>query len=290
MKTVLVCALSLLAGVLPCHAQNANGADGKPLAFEVVSIRLSPPAKAMPQFGPTADGYHAIGLPVLVSILQAELPTGAGESAYFTNDRILNAPDWVRSERYDIEAKVPEADLAEWHKPGAQPAMMHAMLRAMLVERFKLTLHRETKESPVYTLVLAKGGPKMKDSNPDTPHPSGIAMPGGTVMVPDQNGQLLNFYGASMSSLALVLSNFAGRPVVDQTGLKGKYDFSLDRTTVMAARNEMGAAGAAPPPLAGDSAPSIFTAVQEQLGLKMVSGKSSVETLVLDHIEKPTGN
>jgi uncharacterized protein (TIGR03435 family) len=287
MKTAVACALLLLAGVLPAHAQTPNGADGKPLAFEVVSIRQSASGKQMPQFGPTANGYHAIGLPVLVSILQAELPTGAGESAYFTNDRILGAPDWVRSERYDIEAKVPEADLAEWHKTNAQPAMLHAMLRAMLVERFMLTLHRESKESPVYTLVLMKGGPKMKQTDPDTPHPTGIAMPGGTVMVPDQNGQLLNFYGASMSSLALVLSNFSGRPVIDQTGLTARYDFSLDRSAVMAMQMER--AGVPQPP-AGDSGLSIFTAVQEQLGLKMVSGKSTVETLVLDHIEKPTAN
>ncbi len=106
-------------------------------------------------------------------------------------------------------------------------------------------------------------------------------------MVPDQNGQLLNFYGASMSSLALVLSNFSGRPVIDQTGLTARYDFSLDRSAVMALQMER--AGVPQPP-AGDSGLSIFTAVQEQLGLKMVSGKSSVETLVLDHIEKPTAN
>jgi uncharacterized protein (TIGR03435 family) len=287
MKKALACALLVLAGATNSFAQSPAGADGKPLAFEVVSIRPSASGRQMPQFGPTADGYHAIGLPVLVTILQAELPNGAGDSAYFTNDRILGAPDWVRSDRYDIEAKVPEADLAAWHNPNAQPAMLHAMLRAMLVERFKLTLHRESKESPVYTLVVAKGGPKLKETNPDTPHPSGITMPGGSVMVPDQNGQMLNFYGASMSSLALVLSNFAGRAVMDQTGLKGRYDFSLNRTAVMSLKMDQ---SGMPAPPSSDPEQSIFTTVQEQLGLKMVSGKSSVESLVLDHIERPTGN
>ena len=249
----------------------------KAQAFEVASIRQNKTG-GTPHFGATADGYRMTNMPLLVAILTAYVPSSGGDAAYFTNDRIQGGPDWMRPENYDIEAKVAAADLAEWQKPAAQKAMLRALLQSLLAERCKLVVHREMKEIPVYALVVGKNGPKFKEAKPDEPHPGGMAMPGGAVLVPGNGGQTLNFYGATMVSLAQVLSNFAGRPVEDKTGLAGRYDFTFERVQPSGQDT------------AGDAGPSIFTAVQEQLGLRLEPAKGQVETLVVDRLERPSAN
>ena len=181
---------------------------------------------------------------------------GIGED----RDYALSAPDWLRFEKFDVVAKVP---------PDATREQMMLMLQNLLADRFKLKLHRETRQLSVYALVVGNNGSKLRDAAPGTPGQIGMS-PG-----------CITGHAAPMQALVDHLSNAAlqlGRPVIDQTGLRGNYDFTLEWTP-----------DNLPP---GDSnAPSLFTAVQEQLGLKLDARKAPVEIIVIDSAEKvPAGN
>ncbi len=259
-----------LAGEAPASETRPT----KTYAFDVVSIRQNKAGgQQTPQFGPTPNGYHASSLPILATILQAYVPL-TNQQGYYTMDRIKGAPDWVTADRYNLEAKVSDADLPEWQKPDAQKIMLPAMLQALLTDRTRLQIHRETKESTVFNLLANKSGVKFKETAPGAATPAGITLPGGGTLVPN-NGRKLEFYGATMTSLAQVLSNFVGYPVQDKTGLTGKYDFVLDR--------EEQPEGAPPNP-----GPPTYAV--DALGLHLDRSKSVVDTLVIDHIERPTEN
>jgi uncharacterized protein (TIGR03435 family) len=269
----------------------SSAAPAKALAFDVVSIRqnTSPmgPQMGPPVFGPTADGYRAVNVPLFIALLSAYEPT-AGNGALFTPDRIIGLPDWAQQDRYNIEAKVAQEDMAEWQKPSQQKAMLQAMLQALLVERCKIAVHRDNKDTSVYSLVVGKNGPKFKETNPADPVPDGVKLPGGAVLVQSRNG--MQIHGATMGLLASLLSSMGGgrpgsggRPIQDKTGLTGKYDLTLTMP-------EMG------PPPGGpggggqfDPTEMVFS-MAESIGLKLESTKASVETLVVDHIEKPSDN
>jgi uncharacterized protein (TIGR03435 family) len=229
-----------------------------------------------------------VGGPLLLPIITAYIPqTGA---AAFMGDQIKGLPDWVMRDAYDIDAKVSEEDMAEWQKPASQKTMLPVMMQSLLEDRFKLAVHREIKDAPVYLLTVGKGGPKFKETDPTVEHPDGIKLPWGGVVVASANGATL--YGTSMASLATLLSSFggqgAGRQIQDKTGLTGRYDITLKPPDM----------GPPPPPspgdaggaaLASDPTSMLFTLV-EGLGLKLESGKQPVETLVIDHIERPSEN
>jgi uncharacterized protein (TIGR03435 family) len=149
------------------------------------------------------------------------------------------------------------------------------MLQNLLADRFKLTLHRDKKDMTMWALAVGKNGPKMKAS-PDLSHPRVVTttMPGRT---------RITFTAQSLEQLAKELGNNLERPVADMTGLAGNYDFTLDYEPESA---RTGGPSAEP-----DAAPSLFTALQEQLGLKLEQSKAPIEVLVVDHIEKtPTEN
>src|ERR1035437_5459827 len=189
----------------------AAAKPGKPMAFDVVSIRqnLAAPTQQRngpPQFGPTADGYRMVGGPLLLPIITAYIPqTGA---AAFMPDQIKGLPDWVMRDAYDIDAKVSDEDMAEWQKPASQKTMLPAMMQSLLEDRFKLSVHREIKDAPVYLLTVGKGGPKFKQSDPTVEHPYGMKLPWGGILV--QSGSTATLYGTSMASLATILSSFGG--------------------------------------------------------------------------------
>lgn len=205
------------------------------------------------------------------------------------------------------------------------------MMQNLLIERFKLAVHREKKDLPVYELTVAKSGPKLKASagEADAPDPAGRGaappppprpgqMPrdadGFPQLPPGRRSMMIMMPGRarwrlvdeSMEQFSKSLQGMAGRPVNDSTGLTGKYDFELSFAPAAGGMGLMGRgpmiALPPPPPGAGgpggpdtsasdDSVPSIFTAVQDQLGLKLESKKGPVDTLVIDHIEKtPTEN
>lgn len=277
-------ALLLNAGMAIGQASSAQKETAPPraLAFGVVSIRqnMSPvdvKRAGPPQFGATPDGYRMTDMPLDIAIMTAFPSQSTG--AMFSPDDIAGFPDWAKREGYDIEAKVAEEDLPEWQNPALQPAMLRAMLQTMLAERCKIVVHHETRESVVYLLVIGKNGPKFKETDPGKAHPIGTTLPGGATIVPSSNA--LNLYGTSMNTLATLLSGMGkmGRPIQDRTGLTGRYDIVIPKPAAAAE-------GAGP---VSDSSDVVYSAL-EALGLKLQSGKSTVETLVVDHIERPTAN
>jgi uncharacterized protein (TIGR03435 family) len=178
---------------------------------------------------------------------------------------MLVGPDWLGSERFDIQATFP---------PATGQEQMRQMLQTLLRDRFKLALHRETKQLPMYALVVAKGGPKIH------------AVEDGQGRTSSRIGQL-DASKITMQKLADLLARMTGQPVIDSTGLTGVFDFKLewspDETQKLLPQGETA-------PAAG-SGPSIFSALQDQLGLKLESRKGPVEVLVVDRIEKvPTEN
>jgi uncharacterized protein (TIGR03435 family) len=185
----------------------------------------------------------------------------------------------MRTETYNIDAKVAPADLAAWQNPATQQAMLRAMMQAMLAERCKLVVHRGTKEVAVYELVVGKGGPKLKEAVPGDPHPGAVQIPGGGEFLTSDGAGNAAFYDAPVRALAVVLSNLAERPVEDRTGLSGRYDMVFRRPR----------AGAPSTEIETNPPPSIFE-VAESFGLKLEPAKSSVETLVVDHVERPSEN
>ena len=173
------------------------------------------------------------------------------------------------------------------------------MLRALLADRFQLTLHRETKDLPIYALVIAKNGLKLHEAKPDDTYPNGIKGPDGRAL---KGAHLMRMGRGELTGQALatdelvrLLSQQLGRTVLDKTGLKGNYDFTL-KWTPDDSEAPMLKGPAGGPPSGGNAAPpessgtSIFTAIQEQLGLKLESQKGPVEVLVIDHVEKPSEN
>ena len=230
-------------------------------------------------------------------------------NAYGVKDfQVSGGPSWIESERYDIDAKADDARIEEMRKMTPQDAAKQnqLMLQSLLADRFQLKVTHTTKELPAYALVVGKSGPKLQEAKPGANVPEGFKGPDGRPpkfpnMIRMGRGQL-NAQGIQMTTLAAVLSQQLGRTVLDQTSLKGNYDISLQWTPDPGAPGMAGGPpgmNPGPPPGAGPtpdspppdtSGPSIFTAVQEQLGLKLDSTKGPVETIVIDHIERPSEN
>jgi uncharacterized protein (TIGR03435 family) len=206
--------------------------------------------------------------------------------------QISGGPGWINTDRWDIMAKSERSaasdslpdDLRnmtdEQRKTAAE--QMREQLRALLADRFQLTLHRETKEQSVYALVVAKGGSKLKESETQ-----GSAGPRGMMRM--GRGQVSG-QAMPLQQLTEVLSSQLGRPVIDRTGLKGNFDFKLEWTPDPGQPAAMPANGPDAPPPSDPNGPSIFTAVQEQLGMRLESTKGPVELLVVDTVEKPSEN
>jgi uncharacterized protein (TIGR03435 family) len=182
--------------------------------------------------------------------------------------QIVGGPVWIGSDSWDINVKTEGPT-------GNREKML--LLQSLLADRFQLRFHRETREMKAYKLVVAKSGPKLhevKDGDPG----SG---PGSTRV----DRGLLKGRSVSVSDLARFLQSELGRPVEDGTGLTGKYDYKLEWVPDESQPNSGGEA-----PLPGAEGPTIFSAIQEQLGLKLEATKGSGEVMVIDHAEKPGGN
>jgi uncharacterized protein (TIGR03435 family) len=281
----------LLAAALVL-AQSPAAASAPAPAFEVVSIK--PNKGGMGVMIRMAPGGRFEATNITVKLLL--------EEAYHVKDsQISGAPGWLDAEHYDINAK-PEDSFADAERKLSRDgriAQHRLMLQSLLADRFKLTLHRDTKELPVYALVVGKNGPKIHEVAVDPPSDSGppkLPEPGGPLPKSGiwmrERGQI-EVTGANLGAFANVLSMQLGRIVVDKTELKGNYEFTLKWTPDEGQGQMFKGAGepprdGAPPPDA--SGPTIFTAVQEQLGLKLESQKGPVGTLVIDHVEKPSEN
>jgi len=192
--------------------------------------------------------------------------------------QVTGGPWWLGTERYDIIAKTANTGISDDN--------LWLLLEPLLEDRFRLRFHRETKQLSVYSLTIAKGGPKLKahidgDGGKDEPTMSG-RMGSGKAS--------LDAKKTSMARLADALGDHMDRTVVDHTGLKGEYDFKLEwaqeHTGEPAGSSVLGSLEEG----LGLAGPSVFTAVQEQLGLKLESAKGPVETIVIDHAEKAALN
>ena len=266
--------------------------------FDVVSIKPHKDEGMQMRVGMRLlpDGFNADGMPLEILLRNA---------FDLSSDRILNQPEWVKSSRYDIAAKVAAEDAPKLK--GLDFQQRWAMLVPVFQDRFGLKFHHETKEMEVYTLVVAKGGPKLKEATPEEladtappPRPDGAGGPpslrkGQMMMRGSPQGMTLETRAATMTTLVRMLTQQIGSTIVDKTGLTGNYDYTLTFTPDQGAGPMMGMAKGVPPP-DGDgqatepAAPSIFTAVQEQLGLKLVAQKQQVDVIVIDHIEQPSAN
>ena len=234
---------------------NALGIVYAQASFEVASIKLHPEPITM-----SADpAVHGSMVTATASTLVDVI-----EVAYdVRGDQIVGASGWVQSSHWDIAAKAQ----AEGTITKAQ---LRQMLQTLLADRFQLKIHRETKEVPVFALVVGKNGPKFQASSPDAT--------GGYTVRGTSTGMHMEAKKGTMEQLTRQLVFSAGRPVLDRTGLPGYYAFTLDWISE----------NATPPP--DSNVPAIFTAVQEQLGLKLEPTKGPIEMLVIDHVEKPSGN
>jgi uncharacterized protein (TIGR03435 family) len=264
-------------------AQPDVTADIKVPPFDVVSVKPNKSESGMVRVMGKQDGYSASNVSLKMLI----------QGAYgIRADLISGAPSWADSARFDIDAKVADSDVDALKK--LSPEQRRLILRPLLADRFKLKVHIETKQLPVYELVLAKGGSKLTEATPGNTYANGIKGPDGVArggMMRVGPGQL-TAQAVPMTGLANMLSQQLSRTVLDKTGLTGKYDIELYWAPDQADPVFKGPDGSLPK---GDAAPdssgpSIFTALQEQLGLKLQSAKGPVETLVIDHVEMPSEN
>lgn len=269
----------------PALAQ-PQSATASPLAFDVVSIRrnISGAREMTRQSAANTDDITMTNVPLALVVYYA----------YFINDenQIHGLPDWTVSERYDVTAKVAPEDLAQYR--ALTNRQRAAMLQAVLADRFKLQAHHESKDRPVYALVVAKNGPKLKEAQPGEIHPNtakanaGAFAKGGTIFI-TAPGQITG-EAASTADLALMLSNagkqLLGRPVVDRTGLTAKYDFTLQFDPALA----LGSDTDGDRPDAQEGIASIVSTLQSQLGLNLQPAAAPTDLLVIDHIERPSAN
>jgi uncharacterized protein (TIGR03435 family) len=268
----LIVCLAVLLGL----AASAWAQAAKPLAYDVVSVKPNKSESGDMRWGSTPDGVKMenVTLKMLVG------------SAYGLKDQmngtIEGLPKWAEEQHFDLEAKVAPEDVEAFKK--LKHGEREAMLVAALEDRFKLKAHKEVRQLPVYTLVVAKSGVKAKlavpgdtyekgmhfDGKPSGPGSMSVFMKGSTVH--------MDFQAVEISNFAQNLTYQVERQVNDATGLTGKYDFSLEF---------------APSPEkedAGNSVPGIFTALEEQLGLKLVPAKGPVDCVVVEHVEQPSAN
>jgi uncharacterized protein (TIGR03435 family) len=250
------CVLALLLVIGIVHASSASQASAQnpPLAFEVASVK---PAKEY--------------IPAVVDPQRFWIVTTLSGAILWANDiqidaghKVSGGPPWVDRDHYQIEGKA---------QAPATRKEMRTMLQTLLVDRFKLKMHREAKEMPVYALVIGNSGPKLQSAI-DTCGEDGCIGVGPW-------GEFFAKY-ARMETIALTLSNLVDRPVVDQTGLTGRYDFLMkfDPSSTKLSDGQ-------PTGRPSIDAPSIFVAIQDDLGLKLEPRRAPVEVIVVDGVEEP---
>jgi uncharacterized protein (TIGR03435 family) len=282
---VVAIAMPVALGVLQAPMLLAQAPVGEPVpSFEAASVKRNTSGEQRASFGPRGSQLVVVNNTLFNIVRNAWGIQG---------NQILGGPDWVRSEgeRFDITAKAPD---------GTKPDQMLVMMQTLLAERFKLKVHRETKELPIYAVTMArpdrKLGPQItpaafdcntlraaiaRGERPTPPPPNGDRPVCGARTAP---GRFL-VGGYPIADFARNLSGFVGgRPVVDRTGLTGIYDLELTWTPEAPPVGRDGA-----PPAAFDpNGPSLFTAIQEQLGLKLEATTGPVEVLMIDSADRPT--
>jgi uncharacterized protein (TIGR03435 family) len=264
-------AVTVLALILPSTGASAQSAAARPSfdEFEVATIKPTPPNPAGRWIRMLSANEFAAKNHALKTLIAA---------AYnLSPQAILGGPAWVDSDHYDITARTPGRVRPELNE-------QMSMLRRLLADRFQLTFHRDEKEMRVYTLTVAKGGSKLKESTL-SPDASPQGPPPLIFVVLPQLIRLPARY-ATMDEFASVLQRATLElPVLDRTGLSGRYDFDLEFTP-----DETVFGGALGKETDNSTTPGLFAAIQQQLGLRLEATRGAVQALVIDHIERPSAN
>ena len=264
-------AMATLA-LLPAPPTRAQSKPDPSLAFEVASIKPTQATDARMHVDPPGGGkLTARNIPLEWLV----------QFAYKISwNQISGGPGWIMTSRFDISARA--------ENPAATDDQIRRMTQTLLADRFKLTLHHESKMVQIYSLVLAKPAARP-GAGLHKAAVCGGASPAASAPCAPFNmstGGQLSAEGATIQDFVRVLTDITARPVRDQTGLKGSYNFTLSWTPDQATPGAGGDAHAQPDPTGS----SIFTALQEQLGLKLQSEKGPVDVIVIDHAEKPSEN
>lgn len=295
---LLFCVAMLAPGVPAGFGQNGTSPEVTaapesaplPPTFAVASIRLSAPDAGLmypPEGSAENFGARMASVESMIGFAY-DIPAVLGMSAdlkdfFLPQPRnMIGAPGWVSTDKYDLTAKADDAVFEAMKKLPAkeQQKQLRRMMQALLADRFKLKVRHETREMPVYALVVAKNGPKFK---PTAAPPAALNDAGGPSK-PYENpwrldrGQVVG-HGVTVSGLLDVLwmqRELGSRKILDRTNLVGRYDLSLNWDSVDDVRDTTGL--------------SLFTAIQEQLGLKLEPTRAPADVLVIDHIERPSQN
>ncbi|HET9399318.1 MAG TPA: TIGR03435 family protein [Candidatus Acidoferrales bacterium] len=269
--------------------------------FDVATIKPAPPGSNGGVAGYLSDDTFRARNYSLGQVIRM-----AYGKTWGPKEQLAGGPSWLDSERYDVTAKMDSsvADALKKLRPDERTQAQERMLQALFADRLKLEVHREVKELPVYFLTIAKNGPKLTEAKPGDPDPkafpyadkfAGGAKSGGLYGVvggsPGAMTETVYCLGVSTFALVRQLAFHTGRVVLDRTGLTGSYDFTLKFAMGPGRRtSEDGTDGVVPTASDPSGVPDLFAAIQQQLGLKLVSGKGPVETIVIDHVERPSGN
>jgi uncharacterized protein (TIGR03435 family) len=255
---ILAAATPALGQTAPPAPQQQNSATPT-FSYDAVTIKPDPDGVNRGFMKHTADGFSMGGMPVVTVIRTAY--------GVLMDDQLIGLPGWAKSDPITIQAKMDAETAAALAKLPAmeQWKQSQLMLQALLADRFALKVHHETKDLPIYVLTIAKGGCRMKQTAADKA--------GGNASY--ASGKI-TAHGISVDNLVMNLSFIVGRVIVNKTGLESGYDFTLDYAPDGADSS--------------DTRPSIFTALEEQLGLKLEPARGPVDVIVIDHIERPTAN
>ena len=270
-------------------ASRAEDVAQASFTFESVSIKLNEAGTEALKSGKGANLYRTMlgnssGVTMTNTPLR-QLIQGAYE---LQDDRVYGGPEWLSTDLYDINAKIDNATAAKLKELSEDQRSFarRRMLQSLLADRFQLRVHRDTKELPVFALLVAEGGPKLKEATPGNAYSNGIKGPDGKPAGPGMMGggpsaegvSSLTAQAVSMSTFVRRLSWQSGRTVLDMTGLRGNYDFTLQW------KPDSSSAGGA------SGADAAILATIQQLGLKLEPQKALMEVLVIDHAEQPKEN
>lgn len=262
----LLIALAFASAGAPIAASQTTPSPNPRLSFDVASIRINKTANGRWRMNFTPDGLSAIGVSLQYIVHDA--------FGVYDNRLWSGGPPWIDSEKFDIEAKFDPTEFKNLDLPQRR-----VMLQLLLADRFKLVVHHETRDFPLYALVIAKNGPRLGESKPENIHYSGLDTKPVCHIVRSKPG-LVAFQGCSISALLSRLSSDSDvdRTVIDHTGITGCYDFELHWAPENA------------PPTAEFEGPAIFAALEQQLGLKLESTKGPLDVIFIDHAEMLSEN
>jgi bla regulator protein blaR1 len=293
MKRLILMAAACVAFAVPAFVSgpSLDAQTQSSATFEVASVKANKSGDGRVMVGIQPGGrFNATNVPLRMLLRQA---------FNVQEFQIVGGPDWSGSDRFDVVAKAPEGEF--------NADLMRPMLQSLLVERFKLAFHKETREMQIYALVKARGdgklGPNITPAAVDCAAVMRGRRGGGPPPAPPQPGQKMECgfmigpgrmnAGGMMTNLAQTLSPQVGRIVLDKTELTGNYDFEITYSPEGLGSGFLGGGppllNGAPPPV-DPNAPTLFTALQEQLGLKLDSQRGPVDVVVIDRVEQPVAD